>query len=172
MALSKNIQLNAFATDPATGNSVPGSFVYNPASGTVLGAGTHTLRTTFTPYDTTNYTTASRNVSLTISKATPLITWNDPADISGTPLSETQLNAFATDPATGNSVSGSFIYTPVAGTLLAEGTHILHVDFTPIDAANYTNASKNVTINVTSGPVIDGLVVYYDGNLSGSSLVD
>ncbi len=28
------------------------------------------------------------------------------------------------------------------------------LDFTPIDAANYTNASKNVTINVSAQPVL------------------
>ena len=52
-------QLNASA-------SVPGSFVYTPAAGTVLAAGTHTLSVTFTPTDTTRYTTASRTVTLTV----------------------------------------------------------------------------------------------------------
>ena len=95
-ALSET-QLNASA-------SVPGSFVYNPVSGTILGAGTQTLQTTFTPTDSTNYTTATSSVSLTVNKATPLITWSNPADITyGTPLSETQLNASA-------SVPGSFVY--------------------------------------------------------------
>ena len=46
-ALGAN-QLNASA-------NVPGSFVYNPAAGTVLPAGTHALSVTFTPNDTTNY---------------------------------------------------------------------------------------------------------------------
>ena len=68
-ALSET-QLNASA-------SVPGSFVYNPVSGTILGAGTQTLQTTFTPADSTNYTTASSSVSLTVDKATPLITWSN-----------------------------------------------------------------------------------------------
>ena len=46
--------------------SVAGSLVYNPASGTVLTAGTQTLSVTFTPTDSTNYTTATDSVSLTV----------------------------------------------------------------------------------------------------------
>ena len=106
-------------------------------------------------------------------KVLPAIIWSNPTNIpSGSALSSTQLNAVATDPETGNSVPGSFVYTPASGTVLSAGTHTLHVDFTPTDAANYTNASRDVTINVTSGPITDGLVVYYDGNLSGNSLLD
>jgi 2-keto-3-deoxy-6-phosphogluconate aldolase len=123
--------------------SVPGSFVYTPASGVVLNAGNHTLQVTFTPTDTTNYATTSRSVSLTVNKATPLITWSNPADITyGTVLSETQLDASA-------SLPGSFVYTPASGNILSAGTHTLHVDFTPTDAANYNNAITDVTINVS-----------------------
>ena len=52
-------QLNATST-------VPGTYVYNPAAGTVLAAGTHTLRVTFTPSDTTLYNTATASTSLTV----------------------------------------------------------------------------------------------------------
>ena len=105
---------------------------------------TQTLQTTFTPIDTANYTTATSNVSLTVNKATPLITWSNPADITyETSLSETQLNA-------SSSVPGSFVYDPASGTVLSEGTYTLHVDFTPSDATNYTTASSNVSINVVN----------------------
>ena len=52
--------------------SVPGTFAYTPAAGTVLGAGTQTLDVTFTPTDTTDYTTASKTATLTVNKATPI----------------------------------------------------------------------------------------------------
>ena len=43
---------------------VAGTFVYTPASGTVLGAGAaQTLSVTFTPTDTANYTTATATVA-------------------------------------------------------------------------------------------------------------
>jgi PKD repeat protein len=141
-------QLNAVSTDPVTGSNVAGSFVYTPASGTVLSVGTHTLHADFTPSDTTNYTIASKEVIINISKATPIIIWNNPADITyGTSLSETQLNANA-------SVPGSFFYTPPSGTILSAGTHTLHVDYTPNDAVNYTNATADVTINVSGNPIL------------------
>ena len=130
-------QLNA--TCPTTS----GTFAYNPASGTVLEAGTKTLNVTFTPTDSTNYTTANGSVSLTVNQATPTITWSNPADIVyGTALNSTQLDAFA-------SVPGALVYSPTNGIVLGAGTQTLHVDFTPNDAANYSNASKNVTLNVT-----------------------
>ena len=44
----------------------PGTFAYTPAAGTVLTAGTQTLTVTFTPTDTTDYTTASKSVTLTV----------------------------------------------------------------------------------------------------------
>jgi hypothetical protein len=130
-------QLNATA-------SVPGTFAYNPAAGTVLNAGNNQpLSVTFTPTDQTNYNTATKSVSINVLKATPTITWPNPANITyGTALSATQLNATA-------SVPGAFAYSPAAGTVLNFGANqTLHVDFTPTDATNYNSASKNVTINV------------------------
>jgi len=130
-------QLNATA-------SVPGTFAYSPAAGTVLGAGTQTLSVTFTPTDAVAYTTATKSVSITVTKATPLITWAAPANIVyGTALSATQLNATTTMP-------GGFVYTPASGTILGAGaSQTLSVTFTPTDTANYTSATKTVAITVT-----------------------
>ncbi len=52
-------QLNATA-------NVAGKFVYTPPAGTVLQAGTSTLSVTFTPADTTDYTTATATVTITV----------------------------------------------------------------------------------------------------------
>jgi hypothetical protein len=52
-------QLNATA-------NVPGSFVYNPAAGTVLNTGTNTLSVIFTPTDTVDYTNATDTVSVAV----------------------------------------------------------------------------------------------------------
>ena len=65
-------QLNATA-------SVAGAFAYSPAAGTVLAAGTHTLSVTFTPTDTTRYTTATANRSLTVNPATYQLTISRPS---------------------------------------------------------------------------------------------
>ena len=52
-------QLNASA-------NLPGTFSYSPAAGTVPTAGTHTLSVTFTPTDTTDYSTASDTVAIVV----------------------------------------------------------------------------------------------------------
>jgi len=85
-------QLNATA-------SVPGTFAYTPALGSIPAAGTDTLSVTFTPTDTTDYTTAIKTVSLTVGQTTPVLTWLAPSAITyGTALSTTQLNATASVP--------------------------------------------------------------------------
>ena len=135
-------QLNASA-------SVPGTFVYTPAIGSVPAAGTDTLTVTFTPTDSTNYSTATATVQLAVSQTTPTITWSNPASITyGTALSATQLNATA-------SVPGTLVYTPAAGSIPAAGNDTLSVTFTPTDTTDYTTATKTVTLTVTqAGPVI------------------
>jgi hypothetical protein len=130
-------QLNATST-------VAGTFAYTPASGTVLTAGTHTLSVTLTPTDTTDYTTATKTVSLVVvnNKVTPSITWATPKAITyGTALSSTQLNATST-------VAGTFAYTPTSGTVLTAGTQTLSVLFTPKDTTDYTTATKTVSLVV------------------------
>jgi hypothetical protein len=136
-------QLDATATDPTTGNPVDGTFAYTPPAGTILNVGSgQTLSTTFTPTDTTDYTTASGTASINVIQATPTITWNNPADIcQGTALNSTQLDATV-------SVPGTCIYTPPAGPILDAGTQTLSATFTPTDSINYTTATKTVSINV------------------------
>src|SRR6185503_1397876 len=115
--------------------NVPGSFVYNPIVGTVLDAGAHTLSVSFTPTDATNYSGATATTTITVLKANTTISWTAPADITyGTALSATQLNATA-------NVPGTFVYSPVAGTVLNAGANTLSVTFTPTDAANYSGAT-------------------------------
>ena len=135
-------QLNATA-------NVAGTFAYNYSTGTVLGAGSHTLSVAFTPSDTANYTSAAANVTLDVNKATPVITWNTPNPVTyGTALSSTQLNATA-------NVPGSFAYNPAAGAVLGAGSQTLSVTFTPNDTANYDTAVATVTLAVgKASPVL------------------
>ena len=51
-----------------------GAFTYTPPAGTVLAVGQQTLKTTFTPTDTTDYTTSTASVTLTVLPATPAVT--------------------------------------------------------------------------------------------------
>ena len=135
-------QLNATA-------SVPGTFSYYPAAGMALTAGTQTVTVTFTPTDTTDYTTATASVTLTVNQATPAITWAIPAAITyGTALGSAQLNASST-------VAGTFSYTPAAGTVLTAGTQTLTATFTPTDSTDFTSATATVTLAVNQAtPII------------------
>ncbi len=127
----------------ATSGGVAGTMVYTPATGTVPAAGSQTLSVAFTPTDTTDYNSASGSVTLTVNKATPTITWATPAAITyGTPLSAIQLDA------TSGGVAGSFVYTPVSGTVLTAGSQTLSVTFTPTDTTDYNTATGSVSLTV------------------------
>src|SRR5262249_19615456 len=125
-----NAQLNATATTKVGSSFVtlPGTFVYNPASGTVLPAGQgQALSVTFSPADTTQYAGASAQVSLNVVagqvQVTPTLTVS-PVNITyGTALDNSQLSGTAT--ATVNNqtvnVTGTFTFTTAAGTVLNAG---------------------------------------------------
>ncbi len=139
----------------ATAN-VPGSFSYSPAAGTVLGAGAQTLSVIFTPADPTDYASATDSVTLTVNQATPTITWATPAGVvQGTMLGSTQLNATASF--NGVSVPGTFVYSPVSGTVLnTTGAQTLSVTFTPTDTTDYATATATVSLIVipTAGAAV------------------
>jgi hypothetical protein len=125
-------------------SSVPGAFTYAPAAGTVLNAGSgQTLTVTFTPVDSANYNSSSASAAINVAKATPAITWGNPADIIyGTALNATQLNATT-------SVPGTLVYTPPAGMVLNPGSgQVLAATFAPADAANYNGVVAHAVINV------------------------
>ena len=154
-------QLNATA-------SVGGSYSYSPPLGTVLNAGLQTLTVNFTPTDTTNYNTTVKSVTLTVNKATPVVTWAAPTAITyGTPLSATQLNANST-------VNGVFVYNPVSGSVLTVGSHSLSVTLTPTDTSNYTTATSSVqlTVNQTASTITWATPspIVYGTSLSASQL--
>ena len=131
-------QLNATA-------NTPGTLTYSPAAGTILAAGSQTLSVSFTPTDTTDYTTVTATVTLVVNQATPIVTWANPADIPyGTALSATQLDATS-------NVPGTFVYSPAAGTVLSVGPHTLTATFTPTDTTDYGNIAATAYIAVTDG---------------------
>ncbi|MDA8746399.1 dockerin type I domain-containing protein, partial [Rubripirellula amarantea] len=128
---------------------VPGTFVYTPASGTVLPVGNQALNVTFTPDDSDNYNEAVASATLVVNSSDVNVTWTDPEDIVfGTALSATQLNAAA-------DVAGTFTYTPALGTVLDAGdAQTLTVVFTPEDTT-LAEVTVSVAINVAKAdPVL------------------
>jgi kumamolisin len=154
-------QLNATST-------IAGTFTYLPANGTVLGAGQQTLTASFTPTDTTDYTTGTASVTLTVNKATPSIGWATPAAVTyGTALSAAQLNAAST-------VAGTFTYSPAAGTVLNAGTQTLMVSFTPTDLTDYAPTTATVSLIVNKAALtiswLAPAAISYGTALSGTQL--
>jgi hypothetical protein len=101
--------------------SVPGSFVYAPAAGTVLNAGSgQTLSTTFTPSDTTDYSGASASVSLNVLQADTTTAATDAA--ATTSDSSVTLTASVTSGAasagTVNEGSVTFVVTDSLGNVV------------------------------------------------------
>ncbi len=129
-------QLNATA-------NYPGTFTYSPAAGIIPSAGTQTLSANFTSSNPSQVASATASNSITVNKATPVVSWSTPSPVSvGAALSSAQLDATA-------SIAGSFTYSPAAGTAMnTAGTQTLGVTFTPADTADYNSATASVSLTV------------------------
>lgn len=139
-----DLQLNATS-------NVEGTFEYTPAAGAKLNVGdAQELSVTFTPKDLTKNKIVNKTVQINVRKAVPVITWENPKDIvSGTALSDLQLNAVA-------NTEGTFVYNPIAGTVLNTGDlQELTVLFSPADTEHYSAISYTVKINVVIKTGID-----------------
>ena len=115
-----------------------------------------------------NYTPTYNAGTLTVTQATPSITWAAPAAITyGTALSGTQLNASST-------VAGAMAYTPALGAVPSAGTQTLSVTLTPTDATDYTTATQTVSLVVNKAtPTITWAApsaITYGTALSGTQL--
>ena len=155
-------QLNATA-------SVPGTFAYTPATGTVLAAGSRTLSVTFTPTNTTLYNSATASVTLTVNKATLTITAANASRAYGVPNP-----AFAYVPTgfvngdTSSVLSGTPSLTTTATTSSAPGTYPITAAAGTLTAANYsftfaagtltvTTAAQTITFTPPASPVTYGV---------------
>ena len=146
-AITYGIALGGTQLD-ATAN-VAGSFAYTPALGTVPVAGTQTLSVTFTPTDTTDYTTASASVQLVVNKAVPIVSaWPTASALtSGQALSASTLAGGTA------SVAGTFAWT-APGTVPTTGVDPESVTFTPTDTADYTSVAGSVNVTVAIAPIV------------------
>ena len=142
-----NGQLSGSASWTVNGSTVtvPGTFTYTSAAGTVLDAGNgQSEAVTFTPTDTTDYTTASSTVTVNVAQATPTVVSVNPVNITyGTALANGQLSGTASWTVNGSTVTvpGTFAYTSAAGTVLnaAANGQSEAVTFTPTDTTDYTH---------------------------------
>jgi hypothetical protein len=132
----------------ATAN-VAGTFVYNPPAKTILTAGMHTLSVTFTPTNTTAYTTATAMVMIQVNQAVPPVVWVPIPTVYGIPLGPLQLDALT-------PVPGTFVYNPPAGTILHAGNQTLSATFTPNDTTDFETITVHATLLVVKAvPDVD-----------------
>jgi sugar lactone lactonase YvrE len=155
-------QLNAKA-------SVPGTLVYSPAAGTVPAVGTDTLTVTFTPTDTTDYTTATGTVQLKVNPAPSFTLGASPASLSvaqgasgKSTFTVNKLNGFtgnvtlaASGLPTGvtaafatNPTSGSSVLTLTASSTAATGSTAVTIKGT----SGSLTASTNIALTVSCTP--------------------
>lgn len=125
----------AAASTTASNTSSVGTYLIKPSLGTLNSA---------------NYAFVFADGNLTVTKATPVITWANPTGITeGTPLGTNELNAIANTP-------GSFNYLPTGGTVLSVGSsQVLSATFQPDDGTNYTATISSVLVNVL--PVVPAI---------------
>ena len=163
--LTNTLQTYNGSSLPVSANAAYGtiSVTYNGSATVPKAAGSYAVSATA---NNSNYT-GTATATLTISQATPVITWATPSAITyGTTLNSSQLKASASF--TGNTLNGSFIYTPNFGATLNAGVQTLNVSFTPVDTANFTSnyaAFALLTINKASElVVISNTTQTYTGN--------
>ena len=99
----------------ATSGGVAGTFVYTPAAGTDLSAGSHTLSVAFTPTDAVDYSAATATVTLTVTKTTPTVILTSSANPS-------VYGGSVTFTATTNAAGTGTVLFYDGGSLLGPGT--------------------------------------------------
>ena len=124
------------------GTTVAGSFAFASPS-TVPPVGNSSHQVVFTPADSVNYTTATANVTVSVSKAGAVIsTLPSASSITfGQALSSSVLTGGAAN------VAGSFAFASPS-TKPGAGNSTQGVVFTPTDSGNYTTLSSNLTVRV------------------------
>ena len=178
--------LDATATYPTNGQTVPGNFVYTDETGavdtaqTVLSAGTHTLNATFTPNDTTNYTSGgtvqnSITVTSTVTSAALTIT-KTPNPLTYSASGQTITYTYTVKNTGDGEIKGPITVTddkfgtitiPNSDTLSpassVTGTATYTITDTDINAGSVTNAAYakgSFNSNPISSPLTVALVRY------------
>jgi hypothetical protein len=146
LTCTRSGSLGANVTDPV-------NLTLNVGNYTTLASYTGQVTATVSSVTFSSNVTAQDNV---IFQQRPQINWATPAPIVyGTPLSATQLDA-------SSPLTGSFAYSPVAGTVLSVGQQTLNATFTPTDTTDYISATATVTLAVL--PAIPAIALSASAN--------
>jgi hypothetical protein len=143
-------------------SSIPGTFTYKPATGTVLSVGKHTLSALFTPSDSTDYAAVTTLTTVTV-KPSPthaLLTFTTPVVVG----SEDAANFMVTVTATSGGSPGGKASVRVSGTTLCNATITAGRGTCTLTASQLSAGSYAVTALFT------GNVDYRSSTSSASTL--
>ena len=147
--------------------SVPGTFVYNPPTGTVLPPGTHTLTASFTPADTTDYKTPQPvTVTLVVTSATLVVTANSATRVYG--AANPAFTGSVTGAVNGNAFTESFSTTATVTSNV--GTYPIVPSATGTDLADYSVQTTNGALTITQASSATTLSASSSSITSGQSL--
>jgi sugar lactone lactonase YvrE len=144
-------QLNATATPVSAG-----TYIYAPAAGTVLGAGSQTLSVTFTPSDS-NYAPSSGSASLQVNPASQSITFPTiPTQTYGAayPLNATASSGLSVNYAVTSgpaAVSGNTLIITGAGSVMVQASQAGNLNYSAAASVSqtFTVNKANQTITFT-----------------------
>jgi hypothetical protein len=148
-------QLDATAVQPNGTTTVAGTFVYSPATGTVLSAGTHPISVTFTPTDSSDYTSLTKTVSINVLPATLVLSANDATRTYGT--SNPSLTGTVTGAENGDVFTESF--TTSASTLSNAGSYPIIPSVSGPNLAFYIQTVNTGALTITKASVISTLTL-------------
>jgi hypothetical protein len=168
-------QLNATA-------SVPGTFLYAPAPGTVLNAGSNqTLTVIFTPTDTTSYATVRTSVTINVNPAPLTVTANPQWKIAGeaNPTFTVRFDGFVlgqdrsalggtltfSTTATINSLPGTYYITPAG---LTSGNYTIAFVPGTLTVLSYNQATTSLLTHVDGAGLPQGTQSSLDSKLQSA----
>ncbi len=159
-----SIQLNATA-------NVPGTFAYNPSAGVVLAVGgNRSLSVTFTPNDTTDYTTATKTVGIDVLPTPPVISSIQPPSQTNNATTTAAFTVIVS----GGTAPFSYQWTKMTATetnLLSDAGNIFGATSNVLTISNVLAADQAeyaVTVtNAAGSATTNGTLVVIDPFISG-----
>jgi len=163
-------QLNATAS--VAGTSVDGTFAYTPAAGTVLGAGSWMLSVTFTPSDTTQYTTATQAVTINVNPAVLTVTANNQVMNygGGVPVLTASYSGFVNSDMSA-VLSGAPALSTTATSSSPAGSYPVLVAQGTLAAANYSFTFVSGTLIINPGAQTPTLSLLNNYFVTGDHIV-
>ncbi|MCL1822876.1 MAG: YDG domain-containing protein, partial [Oscillospiraceae bacterium] len=129
---------------------VPGTFEWVHPTNFVGSVGTQTHQMRFRPTDSVSYNIVTAEVTITVTKANPVVTWP-----TGLTASTGQILSNISLPGNGTSTpAGTFSFTTPSASVGAIGANTHSMTFTPTDNHNYNTLTSTVTVTVSAAPVI------------------